>query len=337
MQSECNEWNQSHCFCNQSETSFHITKIILRCIAPPVFILALGGNFLSVLVVYRKRSLHNPSGFLIATLAATEMATGLIVTCYFFAFSALHCGMLENFCIVLAYLSTTFVCFSHITVGLISIDRYIAITRPLHYPMYITNKRLSRILILSITHSCFCASLPLMNLNQIQLGRYQYVEYLSLCWIDITDLSENFIFLVIMYSALLMVICIVVSCYVLIFVKANQIHRKRRNLELTKSSVRHLSKKLTRTILIVITVYLIFIIPSTATILITLNHHRLFLSPTMSKIMTFWGLHIKIIINPLIFGFSHRDFRQSYNQLFYYLVKRRRTRIFDQVLRPSIQ
>uniref|UniRef100_K7F5S9 Trace amine-associated receptor 9-like n=1 Tax=Pelodiscus sinensis TaxID=13735 RepID=K7F5S9_PELSI len=102
-------------------------------------ILTLGGNLMVIISIAYFKQLHTPANFLIASLACADFCLGLTVlpfssirsieTCWYFGetFCRFHSCLDASFC----YSSIFHLCF-------ISIDRYVAVTDPLIYPIKFT-------------------------------------------------------------------------------------------------------------------------------------------------------------------------------------------------------
>ncbi|XP_006034303.1 trace amine-associated receptor 9-like [Alligator sinensis] len=101
--------------------------------------LTLSGNFMVMIVIAYFKQLHSPTNFLVASLACADFCLGLTVlpfstirsveTCWYFGetFCRVHSCLDASFC----YASIFHLCF-------MSIDRYVAVTDPLVYPMKFT-------------------------------------------------------------------------------------------------------------------------------------------------------------------------------------------------------
>ncbi|XP_074844859.1 trace amine-associated receptor 9-like [Carettochelys insculpta] len=113
-----------------------ITLYVMLCL---LTILTLGGNLMVMISIAYFKQLHSPTNFLIASLACADFCLGLTVlpfssirsveTCWYFGetFCRFHSCLDLSFC----YSSVFHLCF-------ISIDRYIAVTDPLIYPVKFT-------------------------------------------------------------------------------------------------------------------------------------------------------------------------------------------------------
>lgn len=318
IQLDCWNWTSNPCLCstNRTQSPYNNIATIWRWASSVVCSLAIIGNLLSVTVVFRERKLHNPSGFLIAALASSEMSIGLILNCYAFVIQALRCAVFDQLCIIIGYLSTGFAGYSQMIVALIAIDRCLSIKSPFHYHLYVTNWRLFWLLLAMLGFTLILASFPLMGLESIGLGKYQYVPFMSNCWLDIVDGRKNSFFLILIYGFMIAVILILIICYSIIFMEANRMHRIRQQVQPTRYRRKFHRRKVARTTMLMIIIFLILTVPALVIALMTIKENQLIASDLTYYLIIYWGLHIRIVFNPLLFGFSHRDFRHSYYKLF---------------------
>ncbi|XP_071511036.1 adenosine receptor A3-like [Diadema antillarum] len=106
------------------------------------------GNAIVILVVYRNRHLHTPSYLLLASMAFSDFLMGIVaipLSLYFNVIAVdLHCNPVSTnlFSTPLAICGS--VSFLHIIA--VTVDRYIALTRPLQYATLVTNRRVKILL-----------------------------------------------------------------------------------------------------------------------------------------------------------------------------------------------
>ncbi|KAM9154325.1 trace amine-associated receptor 7a-like [Pangshura tecta] len=114
-------------------------RITLYVVLGFLTILTLGGNLMVMISIAYFKRLHSPTNILLASLACADFCLGLTVlpfssirsveTCWYFGetFCRFHSCLDASFC----YSSIFHLCF-------ISVDRYIAVTDPLIYPLKFT-------------------------------------------------------------------------------------------------------------------------------------------------------------------------------------------------------
>lgn len=100
-------------------------------------------NSLALFLIWRKRHLRTTSNLMLASLAASDLLTGLVVVPMVIACSA---TLMYEVCVAMD-VSNRFLAFS--SVGhliLLSLDRYIRVTKMLRYPTIVTEERLAGML-----------------------------------------------------------------------------------------------------------------------------------------------------------------------------------------------
>ncbi|XP_039387817.1 trace amine-associated receptor 7a-like [Mauremys reevesii] len=114
-------------------------RITLYVVLGFLTILTLGGNLMVMITIAYFKQLHSPTNILLASLACADFCLGLTVlpfssirsveTCWYFGetFCRFHSCLDASFC----YSSIFHLCF-------ISVDRYVAVTDPLIYPLKFT-------------------------------------------------------------------------------------------------------------------------------------------------------------------------------------------------------
>ena len=134
-------------------TSQHFI-IITNCVANVALaFVAITGNALVLYGVWKAPALRSPSTLLLCGLASTDLLVGLVAQPFFIvrSFISLH-SQSESLKQVIIDACTTVgisLCATSLfTIAGISIDRLIAIVKPLQYPSIVTSSRVTRILVL---------------------------------------------------------------------------------------------------------------------------------------------------------------------------------------------
>ncbi|XP_074844860.1 trace amine-associated receptor 7a-like [Carettochelys insculpta] len=132
----CFENMNGSCYKTSWPSGIRITLYVLLSL---LTLLTLGGNLMVIIAIAYFKQLHSPTNLLIASLACADFCLGLAVlpfssvrsveTCWYFGeiFCRFHSCLDASFC----YSSILHLCF-------ISIDRYVAVTDPLIYPIKFT-------------------------------------------------------------------------------------------------------------------------------------------------------------------------------------------------------
>ncbi|XP_026150766.1 trace amine-associated receptor 13c-like [Mastacembelus armatus] len=122
--------------------TFHGTDVVfLRFVLSSVSVLTVVLNLLVIISISHFRQLHTPTNTLLLSLAVSDILVGLVpmpreilrkTSCWFLG---------DLMCSLIKYVSFTVTSTSVGNMILISVDRYVAICDPLHYPTRVTVKR----------------------------------------------------------------------------------------------------------------------------------------------------------------------------------------------------
>uniref|UniRef100_UPI0009B4A938 trace amine-associated receptor 1-like n=1 Tax=Monopterus albus TaxID=43700 RepID=UPI0009B4A938 len=128
-------------------------------------------NLLVIISISHFRQLHTPTNLLVLSLAVADFLVGLPVI-PFHIFLTEPCWFLGDLVCVLFYvLACITVNASVVNVVLISVDRYVAICDPLHYPTKITQKKVQVFVLMCWIYAVFYSFLLFYD-NLEQPGRY---------------------------------------------------------------------------------------------------------------------------------------------------------------------
>ena len=136
-----------------TETAAQHFIIIANCVANvPLAFVAISGNALVLYGVWKTPALRSPSTILLCGLASTDLLVGLVAQPFFIvrSFVSLY-SQSESLkqVIIQAYITVgiSLCATSLFIIAGISIDRLIAIVKPLQYPSIVTTSRVTRILV----------------------------------------------------------------------------------------------------------------------------------------------------------------------------------------------
>ncbi|XP_033120248.1 histamine H2 receptor-like [Anneissia japonica] len=186
--------NTSGSFADYDEESSSVVVPVAGIILSILLVLGVYGNIAVAVVTYRMTTNGSVAGMLQLNLAISDLLTNLLDMPIFF--STLVTGKLQlnsNGCNIFAYISVLLNIASALNVASLSIDRYLAILRPLEYNRRIT-MRTAATMVLSIwIISGFCSLLPFLG-----VGQYRFIPAAYHCLPDWT------------YTAGLLFICLIV-------------------------------------------------------------------------------------------------------------------------------
>ncbi|EDV25363.1 Beta-2 adrenergic receptor [Trichoplax sp. H2] len=295
------------------------SNIVITVIFSFLFLLIVIGNVLALFVIYRRKSLQDPAGVALANLAVGDLLTSipLLGSTIIFWIDDAHINPLA--CKILAFMS--FYPFTIIlwTTAWITFDRCFAVYHPFKYHRIITVKTVVSLLAIAWILLLVWCMIPLLSLGH-GLGNYNYVNYTHSCWVDVGNYRQNGVFLLITYSAVLVLVIIVVLCYSILLIKARLVLRRITTIPTfhypASSSLPAPSHKSVKTTLIVVGASLMCILPAVIIIYITIMSHRLISEPLIYNLFCFWTFYVDAALNPFIFGFSHKTFRLGYRKLY---------------------
>uniref|UniRef100_A0A7N8YLW0 Trace amine-associated receptor 7a-like n=1 Tax=Mastacembelus armatus TaxID=205130 RepID=A0A7N8YLW0_9TELE len=155
----------------KKRTYAHSEKMFIYIVLSSMSLLTASLNLLVIISISHFRQLHTPTNLLLLSLAVSDFLVGLFVTPFHILLIE-PCWFLGDLvCVLYYFLSFITVYASVLNMVLISVDRYVAICDPLHYPTRITLNRVQICVVLFWVYSVFY-SFMLLHDNLIQPGRY---------------------------------------------------------------------------------------------------------------------------------------------------------------------
>ncbi|KAM9709319.1 trace amine-associated receptor 8b-like [Menidia menidia] len=263
-------------------------------------------NLLVIISVCHFRQLHTPTNILLLSLAFSDFLVGVLVlpaeitkqsSCWFFG---------DHLCSLYMYLSLVISSSSIGIMVLISVDRYVAICDPLHYPVRVTENRVKVCVCLCWFCSVFYNSLFLKD-DLFQPGRSNtcYGE----CMGNV-DYNSQVIDLTVTFIAPVSVIIILYSCVFVVAVsqaRAMRSHVTAVNLQLSVSLTTRKSELKAAGILgVLVLVFLICFCPYYCIFLIGNS-----MLTAASLLYVTYVFHFNSCVNPLIYAFFYTWFRKA--------------------------
>ena len=286
-----------------------ISLAVLSCMSGVV---AIVGNAVVLIAIYRTKALHTISNFFIASLAAADMVVGIFLNPLLSAkaviFSYLNPDLpigsvfnkVEDFAWIQAVVATTF------GLSAISIDRYIAVNFGLRYEALATPKH------------CALATASVWMISLVFASVRLFIDnpdHLSILWLVMGVITCILPFIVITF------------CYMQIFkVAKQQVQKIKHENSLTRPSgfrrknnqVSH--AKTAYTIAIVIVFFVVLWVPSLITAVVqvslagsqTSNHQVIFTK--LERVAWPWVCFVAYLssaVNPWIYSIRSRQFRTA--------------------------
>uniref|UniRef100_A0A668RNL9 G-protein coupled receptors family 1 profile domain-containing protein n=1 Tax=Oreochromis aureus TaxID=47969 RepID=A0A668RNL9_OREAU len=295
-----------------------LLTIVLFCIS----LITVALNILVIISVSHFRQLHTPSNILLLSLAVSDLLVGLLLmpleifrntSCWVFG---------DLICSVYWYLSGNITSTSTGIIVLISVDRYVAICDPLHYPTRMTVVRVKLSVCLCWFYYIFYISLYLKDIL-IEPGRYNSCK--GECVLVINDIA-GIIDLVI---AFIVPVSVIIVLYMRVFVVAVSQARAMRScvravtLQHSLNQANKSELKAARTLGILVVVFLASFCPfycyffvgenvvsdSSAFFVIIAFYFNSFLNPMIYALFYPWFRNaVKLIITLQIFKYNFSNF-----------------------------
>uniref|UniRef100_A0A672F6Z6 Trace amine associated receptor 1 n=1 Tax=Salarias fasciatus TaxID=181472 RepID=A0A672F6Z6_SALFA len=258
------------------------------------------GNLLVIISIIYFKQLHTPTNFLILSLAVTDLLVGFVVFPLNVEFSATSCFYSPNvLCNVRNTFDITLSTASIFHLCCISIDRYYAVCQPLTYKSKI-NVQVVKIMIFL----AWCISvLVAVSLFVIGLNVEKCQEN---CFFFANILGPVFSF----YLPVIIMLCIYMKIFLVAQKQARSIqntncHSKKKGL-----TVRKVEGKATRTLAIVMGVFLMCLTP----FFLCLAIEILGSSPVPAEVFetVAWLALFNSMLNPFIYAFFYSWFRSAF-------------------------
>ncbi|KAM9347757.1 trace amine-associated receptor 13c-like [Symphorus nematophorus] len=279
-----------------------LTQILLSFVS----LLTAALNLLVIISISHFKLLHTPTNLLLVSLAVSDFFMGLLVVfqiilvdgCWFLG--DLMCSLYQYLAYIVASASVG-------TMVMISIDRYVAICHPLHYPTKITQKRVEVCVCLCWICSVIFQSFILSDILK-QPGRYNscvgecilFINYIA----GLVDLTFSFI----------VPITVIVVLYMRVFVVAvSQAQAMRSHVAavMLQQSVKVTAKKsemkAARTLGVVVFVFLICLCPYYCVALTGQDN----LHSASSATFVICLYYLNSCLNPVIYALFYPWFRKS--------------------------
>ncbi|KAM9347755.1 trace amine-associated receptor 13c-like [Symphorus nematophorus] len=287
-------------------TQPHFETMLIYILLSSIALITAALNLLVIISISHFKQLHTPTNLLLVSLAVSDLFVGLLMV-----FPVMFMGgcwfLGDLMCTLYQYLAYIVASASVGTMVMISIDRYVAICHPLHYPTKITQKRVEVCVCLCWICSVIFQSFILSDILK-QPGRYNscvgecilFINYIA----GLVDLTFSFI----------VPITVIVVLYMRVFVVAVSQARTMRSHVATitiQQSVKVTAKKsemkAARTLGVVVVVFLICLCPYYC-VALTGQDNLLNASSATFVICLYY---FNSCLNPVIYAYFYPWFRKS--------------------------
>lgn len=208
--------NSSGIFCLTSWTPIlEVATIIIL-----VFICVIGNSMLCFIICYNQH-LRTPANLFCINLSLADFLIGSIILPFWAVATSWQAWHLPTtLCFMTAFMSIALMTNSTLTLAAISVDRYLCICHPLHYPVLVTHKRVLTLIFFIWLFGLLLASSPFWG-----WGKYKFrPQKIPLCSPVFTGYVaySSFLWTVIIIAPVVIILCS--YCLILKAVK-NQVQR----------------------------------------------------------------------------------------------------------------
>ncbi len=266
-------------------------------------------NLFTIIVISRSRCLRNVTGYLMISLACADFGVG-IMTLVPLVFAIFTQHMSEVVCAALGFLSSSSWVVSIFTLTLLSLDRFLAIIKPLHYETLVTNIRCGIAIVVTWIASFILWFLPLVG-----VGGYKFNDEEAACYFDVSHHPIQW--LVYMIVIFLPTSVIIIYCYITIW-KVSLYHRQHMEASMTKETIPNNRKnfKAIRTLAIIVGAFYVAWLPFTVEHIVKAFKGSLEEVPEWLEIAIFVLAIANSFWNPIIYISSNKIFRRATFKLF---------------------
>uniref|UniRef100_A0A3B3XLR1 G-protein coupled receptors family 1 profile domain-containing protein n=2 Tax=Poecilia mexicana TaxID=48701 RepID=A0A3B3XLR1_9TELE len=277
-----------------------IVCVFLNVFLGSISVITVCGNLLVIISIVYFRQLHTPTNALILSLAVADLLVGALVFPLTMEFSISSCLYHEEiFCKVRSSFDITLSTCSILNLCCISVDRYYAVCQPLAYRTKIS----SHVIVVMILVSWGVpgvVAISLVGFNRAKCGQN--------CFFTVV-LGKILIVLITFYFPLLLMICIYLKIF---FVAQKQAHSIQ-SMKNSGTSVSKMERKATKTLVIVMGVFLLCWLPSfLCTTVLTFSNAS---QPGPLVEILNWLALSNSTFNPFIYALFYRWFRSAFRMI----------------------
>uniref|UniRef100_H3C4G4 Trace amine associated receptor 1 n=1 Tax=Tetraodon nigroviridis TaxID=99883 RepID=H3C4G4_TETNG len=276
---------------------------LLKCVLLYIFlgllsVVTVCGNVLVIISVVYFKQLHVPTNYLILSLAVADLLVGVLVFPFSMAFTVTYCWYQEDsFCKIREIFDVTLCTASILNLCCISIDRYYAVCQPLTYKSKI-NDRIIGIMILVSWGVAASIAIFIVYGGNVD-GKCE-----ESCLTDAvisTTLSCIFSFY--------LPVIVMLKIYMRIFFAARKQAKKIQNAK-PGATVSKMERKATKTLAIVMGVFLLCWTPGFLTIIFQPLIHNITSISVIEALS--WLALLNSMFNPFIYAFFYSWFRSAF-------------------------
>ncbi|XP_007442442.2 glucose-dependent insulinotropic receptor-like [Python bivittatus] len=267
-------------------------------------------NLLVIIVICRLKKKRSSRNYVfILNLAAADLLVG--VMCIGDALDDATDALFDTnlfLCLMRICMGITPCIGSILTLLLVSLDRYLAVKLPLHYPSLVSKKRVILSLVVLWVLSFLVGHMPLISSGLRQKDLNGNCGLLSATKSDYLYIICFGIFI----PALLTLVCLHISVGKIAYLQHKQIQRSCLHADISSAHLRYF--KALRTILIVIVCFIVFWGPYYGTAIVKATCKSCNLNPLLRDSLLLLG-EMNSLINPFVYSLYNKDIRTEFARL----------------------
>ncbi|KAM8765890.1 histamine H2 receptor [Rhynchonycteris naso] len=283
-------------------------KVLLGMVLAVLIVITIAGNVVVCLAVGLSRRLRSLTSCFIVSLAITDLLLGLLVL-PFSAYDQLSCEWVFStaFCNIYTSLDVMLCTASILNLFMISLDRYCAITHPLHYPVLVTPIRVGISLVLIWVISIMLSFLPI-HLGWNSRNETSRVNQ-TICKVQV-NLVYGLVDGLVTFYVPLLVMCI--TYYRIFKIARDQATRINQVSSWQAATIRE--HKATVTLATVMGAFIVCWFPY-FTVFVYRGVRGDGDIDSVLEAVVLWLGYANSAVNPILYAALNRDFRRAYQQL----------------------
>ncbi|XP_006870406.1 PREDICTED: olfactory receptor 52A5-like [Chrysochloris asiatica] len=277
-----------------------------------MYIIAIFGNFLLLVIIKSERSLHEPMYIFLAMLGATDIALSTCILPKMLGIFWFHLPEIYfEACLLQMWLIHTFQCIESGILLAMALDRYVAICDPLRHATIFTHQCVTQIGVgVTLRAAIFVA--PCIILIKCRLKSYRttvvshsYCEHMAIVKLAVEDVRINKSYgLFVAFSILGFDIIFITLSYIRIFITVFNLPQKEARLKAFNTCIAH------------ICVFLEFYLLA----FFSFFTHRFgfHIPPYIHILLSNLYLLVPPLLNPIVYGVKTKQIRDRVFKIFYF-------------------
>ena len=310
--------NTSYIPIDDSDIEYYYVFGIYMSLAIMMILVTAFGNILTIVAVFKEYSLRKVGNSFIVSLAATDLLIAVVVIPLFIIDELVNVVLGNILCTVHKASDIILSSVSILNITCISIDRYIAITDPLHYTTRMTSKVAG-----SLICCIWIVPVIIFALNEIIGSRFLYVHDKH-CILNVFGIENMSFFIVIWFVPTL----IMLLAYGVIFRVAQkqetqvcEIAQISNNLNngqnISQPTSNQRSHKAVKTLGLITGIFMLCWLPTYAIVILeNVSFNIALQTPRVVWQSIAFLSYLNSMLNPIIYAAYNQSFRKAFKKLF---------------------